>query len=338
MASKKAPQPVITKTGVTLETNYCRKCMTALPVANFYECVDAGLVDANGLMSVCKDCTQDLYDYFLDKTGTMEKAIHSVCIALNIRYSNEAVSATRSHISTLLENGKQVKAVFSIYKMKLTATKKSMSKDSFEEMTYEDVGTIYVSDSINTKELPIPQSVVNFWGKNWSRDDLEYLETQYASFRANHATESHPEIVLLKEVCYTMLHIQTLRSSVPPGDTKDAIKELLELMKNLAISPKESNTKTAGFGEQAFGLWIEDIERYEPAQWLLSDPRGDIYRDVGNTDWYFTNYTTRPLKNFILQSKDFNIDKEETDDDDEVLNGNESLDFKDIDDGEVDDG
>jgi len=331
MPIKKAPEAMVTKTGETVLTNYCRKCMKELPAKEFYECVDTGFIDSNGLMSVCKNCIQSIYDSIFDETQSIEKTIHKICISLNIRFSNEAVSATKTHINTLLESGKNVNALFSIYKMKLTAMKKSMDKSGLEDMTYDDIGTIYTSEIINTKEIPIPEDVRVFWGNDVTRLDIEFLETQYANFKQTHKADTYAEIVLLKEVCYTMLNIKKLR--VNNDDTQKAVKELQDLMKNLAISPNVANMNSANKGMDTFGLWIQDIEREEPAQWLKSDPRGDIYRDVANTDEYFKKYVSRPTKNLITGNKDFGTDESDS----EEFEFDEDANFALIDDGETED-
>lgn len=312
---------ILSKTGVSVETVYCRKCRNHLSPKEFYECADAGLIDTNGYMSVCKSCIQSLYDSVYEQTNSLEKTIHKLCISLNIRYSNEAVSATRSHINTLLENGKKVSAVFSIYKMKLTATKKSMNKSGLEDMTYEDISTVYTAPDINTKEVPIPQDVMEFWGKSLLREDVEFLEREYAQFKQTHSTGTYAEVVLLKEVCNTMLEIKKAR--IAGDDTSKMQKALQELMKNLAISPNSANDKNTDKGDEAIGLWIRDVEMYEPCEWLKNDPRGDAYRDVMHVDEYFEKFFVRPNKNFVTGSKDFNVEDSviETDDgfDDEVL-------------------
>jgi len=333
MPIKKAPEPVTTKTGVTLEYNYCRKCMRNLPAKDFFECTDAGFIDANGLMSVCKECIQKMYDELYSENQSMEKTIHKMCTSLNVTYSNDAVNAAKAHITTLLDSGKVVNAIFSIYKMKLTATKKSMDKSGLEDMTYEDVATIFTSEAVNTKEIPIPQDVIDFWGKDLRRGDIEFLETEYANFKQTHKADTYAEIVLLKEVCYTLLDIKNKRAN--SDDIEDAVKQLQALMKNLAISPNAVNASNANKGSETFGLWIRDIEKEEPAQWLMTDPRGDIYRDVGNAEDYFKKYIVRPLKNFITGSKDFNLDDEKMDDEFSLLDPEEASDFRFINDGET---
>ena len=173
---------ITTKTGFVIKESWCRKCSKMHPATDFYEAVDAGFIDTNGLMSVCKNSMQELYDNILAETQSSEKAMHKLCASLNIKYSNEAVSATNKHIQTLLDSGKMVHNVVGIYFSKLVATNKSMDKSAIENNTYSDIGAIYVSDAINTKEIPIPQEVIDFWGSGSSltRDDIQYLETQYA--------------------------------------------------------------------------------------------------------------------------------------------------------------
>jgi hypothetical protein len=288
---------------------YCRKCTKHLVSDKFYDAVDNGLIDTNKKMSVCKDCVQKLYDEIFVETQSMEKTIHRLCIVLNIKFSNEAVDATKKHIQTLQDSGKNVNAIYSIYKMKLTATNKSMDKSITQYEGYEDVGTIFTEKQIDIKETPIPQEVLLFWGKDLARGDIEYLEREYANFKNTHSADTYAEIVLLKQVCTTMLDIKKARLAQDPTDK--LVKELQELMKNLKISPYTAKGNDINSGADSFGKWIEDIERNEPAQWLKSDPRGDIYRDVTNTDEYFQKYIVRPLKNFIQGSRDFNVDESE---------------------------
>lgn len=299
--------------------NYCRKCEKELPVKDFYEATDGKFIDSNGYMSVCKNCINLLYADIYNDTNSIEKSLHKLCISLNIRYYGEAVEATKSHINTMVEKGKSVTAVFGIYKMKLIATQKSMDKSNAEPMPYEDVGTVYLAKEENIKDIVIPQELITFWGNNINADDIQYLEKEYANFKQTHRADSYAEVTLLKEVCYLLLKIKKMREN--DDNTKDELKLLQDLMKSLAISPNAVPASAAGGskGMDTFGLWIQDIEKEEPAQWLKSDPRGDMYRDVGNVDEYFQKYIVRPLKNFILSSKDFNVDDEEYKEDDDIM-------------------
>lgn len=304
------------------EKFYCRRCQRHLSDDNFYRAMDGGLVDTSGRFSVCKSCIQNLYDLIYNETGSMEKTINRLCRILNIKFTNEALDAAKAHITTLLESGKNANVIFGIYIMKLIATKKSMDKAGVNDFQYEDIGTIFVEKQIDVKEIPVPQEVKDFWGKEFSKEDLEFLETQYANFKQTHRADLFAEVVLLKEICYAMLRIKHLRIAKDP-DLADAITGLRMLMKESALTPKEAKAGNQNSGVDAFGLWVLDIERFEPAEWLKNDPRGDAYRDVNNVDDYYQKYIVRPIKNFITQSKDFNIEEENVEDSDYSLDDDE---------------
>ncbi len=56
------------------------------------------------------------------------------------------------------------------------------------------------------------------------------------------------------------------------------------------------------------------IEENEPASYY-EDKK--LFKDFDDIDFYFKKYVTRPLKNFVTQSRDFNVDTE--DDVDELV-------------------
>ena len=304
-------------TKVPEKLNYCRKCMRSLKSNKFYKSVDNNLIDSNGLMSgVCKSCINKLYAQFYSETKSIEKSLHKLAIILNFKYSNAAMVATREHINTLIDNGKKPRAIFGIYKSKIVSLNKSMDKSIKTYQGYEDVATIYVAKQIDFTKQPIPKEVRDFWGitsgssNNMIDSDYEdvlFLEHEYMKFKETHKADTYSEITLLKQVCYTLLDIQHARKLMT--STRDLVKELQTLMTNLAISPKQANTREEGKADQAFGMWIKDLETKTPAQWLLTDPRGDIYRDVADIEAYYENYFVRPIKNFMTGSKDFNIDE-----------------------------
>lgn len=307
--------------------------MKLLPEKQFYDATDAGLIDSNGKLSVCKPCISDLYNQFFEEYGSVEKSLHKLCMSLNIKFSNEAASATQTQITTFIEGGKTVRNVFGIYKSKLVAVNPSMDKSADMDLTYSDVGTIYVDKENIIEEAPIPKDVIDFWGRDVPRDDIRYLENEYINFKKTHIAETYAEIVLLKQICYTMLDIKRMRAE--GEETGTLVKELQALMKTLAVSPNVAIAANASNkNSESFGIWIKDIEENEPAQWLMSDPRGDIYRDVSDIDQYFQKYIVRPLKNFIQGSKDFNV-AEEGEDDLFAIDDEDMPDYNLIDDGEV---
>ena len=86
-------------------------------------------------------------------------------------------------------------------------------------------------------------------------------------------------------------------------------------MKALAISPNSVSAANANKMKSAFGLWIEDIEKSSPAEWMESDGV-EMYRDTQRWDRYINNFITRPLHNYhtgIANEKIIDEDGKEVD-------------------------
>jgi len=323
-----ARKEITTKTNYTVSESYCRKCVDMRPASDFYEAMDMGFADSVGLLSICKTSINEMYDDMISQKMTIEQAIHRLCIVLNVKYSNEAMSATKTNVQTLIDSGKNVSAVFGIYLSKIVSLNKSMDKSIQTDNSYEDVSVIFTSKELNT-EVQIPQDIIDFWVNAKTPEDIKYLENEYMQFKQNHSTETHAEVTLLKRVCYTLLDIKMAMSN---GDSTDKLdKTLQELMKNLAIAPGAKNAPNQDKGGDSFGMWIQDIEQNEPAQWLKTDKNYDLYKDVYNTEDYFQKYIVRPLKNFITMSKDFNVEDAEIDEDDLILDNDDLITFNQLD-------
>lgn len=288
---------------------YCRKCMKFLPERNFYKAVDKKRVDTNGKISVCKNCAQEIYDELFKETPVMEKVIHTMCTTLNVAFINNAVDATKAHIDTLTDSGKNVKAIFSIYLQKLVAVNPTMDKSADVDMTYVDVGTVYTDKQFDIKESPIPKDVLDFWGRQYPEEDIRFLEKEYTNLKTTHVVKTYAEITLAKQVCFTVLDIEKVRSGKAEGDMTKMLRSVQDLMKSLDIAPNVANTNTASEDDETFGMWIKDIEKSEPAIWLKDNPQYGIYRDIDNIDKYYKDYVVRPLKNFITESRDFNVEE-----------------------------
>lgn len=288
---------------------YCRKCMKFLPERNFYKAVDKKRVDTNGKISVCKNCAQEIYDELFKETPVMEKVIHTMCTTLNVAFINNAVDATKAHIDTLTDSGKNVKAIFSIYLQKLVAVNPTMDKSADVDMTYVDVGTVYTDKQFDIKESPIPKDVLDFWGRQYPEEDIRFLEKEYTNLKTTHVVKTYAEITLAKQVCFTVLDIEKVRSGKAEGDMTKMLRSVQDLMKSLDIAPNVANTNTASEDDETFGMWIKDIEKSEPARWLKDNPQYGIYRDIDNIDKYYKDYVVRPLKNFITESRDFNVEE-----------------------------
>jgi hypothetical protein len=292
-----------------VETGYCRKCRRTLLSGNFYNATDLFL-DTNGLMSICADCIDDMFNAYLETTKSVELSVHKICAILNVIYLPAAVEAAKKYNETRMSNGRDAtKKFFGRYKSKIKIFLKEYTTQADNEidMTYkaDEVGTLQYS-VITEDDTPDFEELKAFWNID-SVDDIRFLEREMSNFKKSHKADTYSEITLLKEICFKVLEISKDRKADKSIDAK--LKSLSGLMKDLAVRPDMTSTINSGENLDSFGKFIEAIEREEPAQWLEHEGH-ELYKDVDDIESYFKNYFVRPLKNFVLQSKDFNFDGE----------------------------
>lgn len=305
---------VTTKTGVNIAEAYCRKCMSIKPVREFMSATDSW-IDANGIMSVCRDCIDDIYEKIYNSEKSIEKTLLKMCRMFNLVYDNEAIESTLKHLKTAEDNGRTIRGIFGIYKQKIYALQPMEigHRPETQDLTYKDVVTLVIHDENKYGlDKDVEYEVTRFWGKGLRREDYIWLEESLADWKKTHKSDTMAEQTLLKEIVYKQFEITKAREE--GKSTSSMVKELQELMKTASIDPAKTAIAGSGKSQDTFSSFIKMIEENEPAE-LFGEER-DAFKDFQNIDFYFRKYVTRPLKNFVTGSRDFNIDEE----DDEIEN------------------
>jgi hypothetical protein len=287
-----------------VETGYCRKCRRTLPSGNFYNATDLFL-DTNGLMSICADCIDDMFNAYLETTKSVELSVHKICAILNVIYLPAAVEAAKKYNETRMSNGRDAtKKFFGRYKSKIKIFLKEYTTQADNEidMTYkaDEVGTLQYS-VITEDDTPDFEELKAFWGTE-NRDDIEFLENEMSKYRAGYVLDTPAQTTLVKELCYKILEIDKDRRVNKSVDAK--LKSLQALMTSMGISPNMEKAAGAGRSAECFGAWIKDIEEKTPAEWHQDK---SIFRDVDNIEEYSEKYITSPLRSFITGNKEFDI-------------------------------
>lgn len=246
---RKKSLAVINKDGITVESVYCRKCIKTKSPKDFYQAVDHYL-DSNFFMSICRSCISEIYVSQYNIERDLRRAIYKTCQIVNVLYSESAVQATETQMKNK-EILPDDKSIFGWYKAKIASTMKGIGVAKMGESVGADFTFKYENSSVPERNETIDfdgsDDVVAFWGgeKQFSIEDYRYLEQEFANFKHTHKIDTYSEVVLLKEVCYKLLNI---RKKIDAGSSSTAgeVKELQELMKNLAISPNMANQASAG--------------------------------------------------------------------------------------------
>jgi hypothetical protein len=310
------PKEIISRTGVVVTEIYCRRCMKKKPPVMFYQAVDNGFVDRNGYFSICSDCCNEIYNNFYAENKSVEKSILKTCRVLNIRYDEGAVQATNDQLLKYLEREKETAKTFGIYKSKLMKLQNTRigERNTNEDFTFvEPITRIVDEETLNG--VDDANYLKQMWGSNLEYDEYVWLENELAEWKKTHKCDTKAEETLLKELCFKGLEIRNARAEKRiPGSL---VTEYQALMKTASVDPAKTAIAGSGKSQDTFSAFIKTIEQNEPAEYYEDK---ELFKDFDKIGWYFEKYVKRPLKNFVTQSRDFNVSE---DDEEEEFGGEE---------------
>lgn len=328
---KSRRKAVISRTGVSLDSVYCRKCMSDRKPADFMSALDERL-DRNGYFSVCKSCVNETFEEIYASEKNLEITVLRMCRMLNVKYSEEAIQATLKQLETMKNKGNLDTPFFGLYRMKLVTTQSGKIGDRHEDLTYQEVTNINVPERDALHDGQVSQEVLEFWGGEYAYSEYVWFEKMLSQWKKTHKHDTMAEETLLKEIVFKQYDIEKARKDKGKS-TATLVKELQDIMKTAAIDPSKTSIANSGRSHDTFSSFIKVIEENEPAEYYKDKA---LFQDYDNIEFYFEKYVLRPLKNFILGSRDFNVkDENELEEDsgfiDDVPVGEDSLDSLTID-------
>lgn len=305
--SKRLPQPFVSITGITIENKKCRVCMKDKSAKDYPEAIDIFL-DRDGLMSVCFDCINDIYDKFFISEGSLERALLKLCRLLNVAYLDEAVEAVKRNMETRKANGTMQK-IWGMYKVALISTQHEEighRKKLYElNMTFVEPSRPVVIDPLG--DTPEESELRDYWGEGLNYDDYVFLEKELTRWKSSYACDNYGTEVLMREICLKQLEIRKARIE---GKSVDSIlKSFDTLIKTANLSPAQQNAASSGKTAETLGTLIRRVEQENPCEYY---DKQDLFKDYDNLNLYALNYIQRPVLNFLSGNKNFElIDSEE---------------------------
>ena len=277
---------------------YCVGCGTTHPKGNFY--VSYNKSHANGRLFYCKDFIKSKA-YMGDKV--MLDEFKKLLREFNIPFLNDTYeSAIESKGDTI---GHYFRMFNSLPQNRGLTWDNSVFIDEDVEVEERDIANEVIRGEITEGSIDIHTRI--FWGNGFSLEEYMFLESELSNWKMTHKCDNQAETTLLKEICIKILEIRKLR-----GDNKDVsktLKDLQDLMKTASVDPAKANIADGGKSLDAYGLWIKDIEMYEPADYYEDK---ELFKDFDKIKSYTDKYILRPLKNLLTGSRDFDIGDEKT--------------------------
>jgi hypothetical protein len=245
-----------------------------------------------------------------DELLNLQKSIKSFDKQILV-LENDAEVANKNLEKYTAEKEKEISVLSSKYENDTTELKVKISKLLIE---IEDLKFVPKKEEDEVEDVlqeKIPEEYIFEWGNGFNLDDYKFLNKKIEVWKEKHEIVKESEDVLLHKIVILELKIRKKEST--GDDTSDDLKLLQNLMKTANFVEKKSVNAQSSGGKFLIGLAAEDMEKYEPAEWYEDQKK---FKDIEGIDEYLKTYVTRPLKNFITGSRDF----------DSVLDNLQSLD------------
>ena len=276
----------------------CIKDGREYPSDRFYEHKNLEIFP-KGYVPYCKDCCNDMLQYYLKKTGTIEASMWYVCALLDIPFIKRVFEKTQEL------NRDTDKFVETYYNLLWGNRSMKKALDTWESFSDSDVGFEEISGVTKTDEgikAQIEKLELD-WGYQESEEDYKFLIYMYEKYTKGVVIENPQQEDLYRDLCLARLEKRKAEQGKIDTDITKIQGRILTLMNKLKLDEFES-TKPKTVSEQLIFAKIAQIEQTKPAD-LYKEP--EKYKDYSKLRKYMKDLVLRPALNTLVGNKDFNL-------------------------------
>lgn len=256
----------------------CPKCNTWQSKEKGYYLDDAYAI---GRFPICKSCIYEMVEQRHkdgDPPNETKESVQRVLRMMNRVYDDQFYDSCVKGALDAVTN-RLVQSPFQAY---ITAIQ---SLPNWKGLTWEnsrfgDELPGQSDEEINENSRLIKAARKRF-GRDYSLQDLYFLETQYEDWVQRYACESKAQEILFQRIAFTQLAIEKAQKN--GKDTEKLDKTLQDLMSSNSIKPAQNNanalTEAKTFG-QLIAKWEEEKPIPEPEKPFKDIDRIGLYIDV----------------------------------------------------------
>lgn len=285
-----APKKKVAKKEKDKEVIKCCKCGLEKAPINFYASYSPFHAAINKT-PYCKDCVKGSVNPHDELSVKQMLRLLDKPFLNDLYYQtakNEAENSNRDWFSTYIKN---------------------LGMSHFKDMTFAD------SDETDDSRREKRKSSDEFWGGGYSKHDIEFLEDFYREYEYTFATDNPVQVNIYKSIAIANLQARKALENGKQKDYRDLMKLSSDLHKDAHINPAQITGANDDKGVSTYGLWIKMIEETEPCEHFADKKAYEDYDGFGK---YVDKWFVRPMKNLFGLTRDFNVDMEDEETNDQV--------------------
>lgn len=297
----------------------CSKCKSEKKLEEYY-LASSNLINADGKLSICKDCLEFLVVDFNNPHNVFDVMRMIDRPFLKQEYDGALVGEKkpfREYMRRLaMRQNRDLSFADSITDdLDVKIVKKS---------NLNSVDTVNIDEDIELTQQELKE-LIQFFGKGFKTEDYLWLQNEYIEFLNRYECDSKGMELLIKEICLQQLDIQNRRAAGEKVDQQ--LKTLQDLLGSSNLKPVQETGANA-VEQESFGTLIKKFENERP----IPEP-DERWKDVDGIGKYlkvwFLGHLARMvgLENPYQKEYDEEVNKykieldenEEEDDEDGIL-------------------
>jgi uncharacterized protein YneF (UPF0154 family) len=222
---------------------------------------------ATGRYPICKKCLMKMVeqkksdrDEPNETKDSVKKVLQMMDRVYDDSFYEECIKGARDKIKETNRN-----SPFSTYIVAISSLPQWQGK-TWADSDFGDVASTETDVNENSR---IVKSGKKRFGKNYTADELYWLENEYQDWIARYSCESKAQENLFKILCQQELERENIRKN--GANTKDIDKSIQDTMNSLGIKPSQSNMEALA-DNLSFGQLLEQWEKEKP----VPEPQGEF--------------------------------------------------------------
>jgi len=287
---------------MTPKVQYCIGHDRVLPISEFWDSTNQ--FHPNGKFTYCKECVKEMFNKYLTKTGSLEASMYFTLATIGYPFVRKLYETFEKQLKDKRENG-ITKTDSTTYNyvgqylgMRTMFKIDSLNWNDFSDTDVEigEIKKLRKSEEILAREMDDLKLV---WGKNRSIDQIEYLEYRWDVYTTDKDLTDYQESQY-RNLCLCELEIFE-------GDNIDkASIRQRQIAKVLGIDTFQIDKEKTDI-EKILESQIAVLEKEEPAEYY-KDLK--MYYDFMGIKKSWDDHVIRPLRNLLLNEKEYHIEKE----------------------------
>ena len=275
---KRAPRELGPSPNSTYATHVCTCCGKEYlnQKGNFNSSYSVLYAMNNGYGTICKECTDRLFEHYCAVLGDEKEAVKRMCMIFDVYFNEGAfLSCHKRNASTTL---------YQSY-LKMINLKQAKGKTFDDYLSEQKILKIKNGEggekAPGGKKSRVTKEMIDFWGPDLEEDDYLSLQAEYNDWTTRYECKTKAQEELYRALAMAQ---QTLNKAYQSGDIKrikDATDMQQALMGSANIKPNQKNESIGN--ELTYGQWIQKIEETEPipepaTEWADVDGIGKYFR------------------------------------------------------------